>query len=122
MFVRKSTFHAMRAEKDAAIAALEKALRVRRKQVMTADARVADLQSRADRAELELDRLRSDFQQLILLTAGRVPPKLSPEFDKDPFAEVDRLVEYLTPDPEETVMVTDEIHEAVSPNDGSEGR
>lgn len=123
MFVRKSTFAAALAEKDGRIAALEKALRIRRKQVDAAETRVSDLQSRADRAELELDRLRSDYQQLILLTAGRVPPKLAPEFDRDPWREDPKqLVEYLTPDDDEAAMVLPNIHEAVTQDGSSEGR
>lgn len=60
--------------------------------------------NRRERAELELTRLQDDFKGLVALTAGRVPPKMAPEFTKDPWAEDARLPEtFLTP-PEEEIF------------------
>ena len=71
--------------------------------------------NRRERAELELTRLQDDFKGLVALTAGRVPPKISPEFTRDPWAEDGRLPEtFLTP-PEEEIF-GDEPEETVKDN------
>jgi hypothetical protein len=58
--------------------------------------------NRRERAELELNRLQDDFKGLVALTAGRIPPKMAPEFTKDLWAEDQRLPEtFLTPADEE---------------------
>lgn len=83
--------------------------------------RIAELESklaaetdRRERAELELARLNDDFRGLIALTAGRIPPKLAPEFDKDPFAEIeDQAVTFLSPDPDEVGIAGEEILRAL---------
>lgn len=55
--------------------------------------------NRRERAELELIRLQDDFKGLVSLTAGRIPPKMAPEFTKDLWKEDERLPEtFLTPD------------------------
>lgn len=54
--------------------------------------------NRRERAELDFQRQNEDFKSLVALTAGRVPPKMKPEFDKDPWEEDPRLPEtFLTP-------------------------
>ena len=70
--------------------------------VVKLEAQLAAETSRRERVELEHARLNDDFRGLIALTAGRVPPKVAPEFDKDPFAEDTRQpVTFLSPDPDE---------------------
>ncbi len=58
--------------------------------------------NRRERAELDLNRLQDDFKGLVALTAGRIPPKMAPEFTKDLWKEDERLPEtFLTPGDEE---------------------
>src|SRR5690348_17480314 len=58
--------------------------------------------ARRERAELDLDRQRDDFNALVRLTAGRVPPKQIPEFNKDIWKDDDSLPEvFLSPDEDE---------------------
>ncbi len=65
------------------------------------EAQLAAEVDRRERAELELARLNDDYRGLIALTAGRIPPKLAPEFDKDIFAEDTTQPEtFLSPDPD----------------------
>lgn len=74
---------------------------------------------RRERAELEFSRLQDDFKGLVALTAGRIPPKLTPQFDKDPWAEDNRLPEtFLTP-PEEEMYGSEA--EAMLPKTESDG-
>lgn len=69
--------------------------------------------NRRERAELELIRLQDDFKGLVALTAGRIPPKMAPEFTKDLWKEDERLPEtFLTPDAAE--MYGDEAEETQS--------
>ena len=57
---------------------------------------------RRERAELDLAKLRDDFNGLVHITSGRVPPRMAPEFDRDIFQEdTSRPETYLTPDPDE---------------------
>lgn len=66
------------------------------------EAQLAAEVNRRERAELDFQRLQDDFKGLVALTAGRVPPKMAPEFSKDPWKEDERLPEtFLTPDDEE---------------------
>lgn len=70
--------------------------------------------NRRERAELELSRLNDDFRGLIALTAGRIPPKLAPEFDKDLFEEDTRqAVTFLSPDPDDFGISGEEILQAI---------
>lgn len=74
------------------------------------EAQLAAETSRRERVELELARLNDDFRGLIALTAGRVPPKLAPEFDKDIFAEDEtKPVTFLSPDPDEVGISGEEV-------------
>jgi|SRR5882724_10221487 len=71
--------------------------------------------NRRERAELELNRLQDDFKGLVALTAGRIPPKMAPEFNKDPWKEDERLPEiFLTPD--DTELYGGAAEEALTPN------
>jgi hypothetical protein len=84
-------------------------------------------QTRSDKLELEKERYRQDFNELVLITAGRVPPRMSSMgLDRDPFAEREDLPEtYLTPDPDESGINIEQALKAMSetPADGgSEGR
>lgn len=84
-------------------------------------AQLAAEENRRERAELELERLRQDFNELTRLTAGRVPPKLAPEFDKDIFREDKTLPEiFLTPDPDEVGLTVDMAAELMAQTDGNE--
>jgi len=75
--------------------------------------------NRRERAELELARLQDDFKGLVALTAGRVPPRMKPEFERDPFAEDPKQLEtYLTPSEEETGMSIELAAEYQSKPDG----
>lgn len=66
--------------------------------------------NRRERAELDLARLQDDFKSLVALTAGRVPPRAAPEFDKDPYAEIEsQAVTFLSPDPDELGIRGEEI-------------
>jgi len=78
--------------------------------VATLVAQLAAEVDRRDRAELELSRLREDFNELVKLTSGRIPPKLAPDFGgKDPFGEDESIPEtFLTPDPDELEMAAGE--------------
>jgi hypothetical protein len=81
--------------------------------------------NRRERAELDLERLRQDFNELTRITAGRIPPKLAPEFTKDPWAEDKNQPEiFLTPDPEEIGISVDTAAELMAQTDGerTEGR
>lgn len=70
--------------------------------------------SRRERVELDYSRLNDDFRGLIALTAGRVPPKLAPQFDKDIFAEDEtQPVTFLSPDPDEQLVSGEEILRAL---------
>lgn len=77
-------------------------------------------QSRRERAELELDRTRQDFNELVRITAGRVPDRTrSLGLDKDPFAEVIGEDTYLTPDPDETVISLPELERRLAEDESS---
>lgn len=66
------------------------------------ETRAMNAENLVDLLRADLERLRQDFNELTRITAGRVPPKLSPEFTKDPFQEDRSLPEiFLTPDPDE---------------------
>lgn len=85
--------------------------------VATLEAQLAAETSRRERVELEYARLNDDFRGLIALTAGRVPPKVAPEFDRDPFAEDEsRPVTFLSPDPDDDVVDAEAILRSL--NDG----
>lgn len=90
------------------------------------EAKLSAEENRRERAELELERLRQDFNELTRLTAGRIPPKLAPEFDKDIFREDKNLPEiFLTPDPDEVGLSVDLAAELMAKTDGdqrAEGR
>lgn len=74
------------------------------------EAQLASETDRRERAELELARLRDDFKGLVAITAGRVPPKAAPEFDKDLYAEIEsQAVTFLSPDPDELGVNGEEI-------------
>ena len=82
--------------------------------------------NRRERVELDYARLNDDFRGLIALTAGRVPPKAAPEFDKDIFAEDEtQTVTFLSPDPDELGVRGEEIlrtlNEARQEDDGFRG-
>ena len=65
---------------------------------------------RAEKLELDHARLQDDFKSLVALTAGRIPPKAAPEFDKDIWAEDERQpVVYLSPDPDDIGISGEEI-------------
>ncbi len=71
--------------------------------------------NRRERAELELNRLQDDFKGLVALTAGRIPPKMAPEFTKDLWKEDERLPEtFLTPSDAE--MYGEEAEETQTQN------
>ena len=72
-------------------------------------AQLSSIQGRCDRAELELDRTKSDFHELVQITSGRVPPRLGqPLLDDDPFKEDERQIEvFLTPSPNEELGISD---------------
>lgn len=73
-------------------------------------AKLAAEESRRERAEVELSRLNDDFRGLVALTAGRIPPKLAPEFDKDLFRDDEsRPVTYLSPDPDGVGVDVEEV-------------
>jgi hypothetical protein len=81
-----------------------------REEVQEFKIRLALEEDRRQRAELELDRLRSDFQELVRITSGRVPPRMgTPLLDKDPFAEIKGGDEYLTPSEDEIVFTLPEL-------------
>jgi hypothetical protein len=81
-----------------------------REEVQELKIRLALEEDRRQRAELELDRLRSDFQELVRITSGRVPPRMgTPLLDHDPFAEVKGGDEYLTPSEDEIVLTLPEL-------------
>ena len=74
------------------------------------EAQLAAETDRRERAELDLARLSADFKSLVALTAGRIPPKAAPEFDKDPFAEIEsQAVTFLSPDPDELGVNGEEV-------------
>lgn len=76
----------------------------------TLEVQLAAETSRRERVELEYARLNDDFRGLIALTAGRVPPRVAPEFDRDPFAEDEsRAVTFLSPDPDEELVDAEAI-------------
>ena len=79
-------------------------------------AQLSSIQGRCDRAELELDRTKADFHELVQITAGRVPPRMgSPLMDDDPFKEDIRQVEvFLTPSPDEVGDVIEDALEKMS--------
>ncbi len=71
-------------------------------QIAKLEAQLAAETNRRERVELEFARLNDDFRSLVALTAGRVPPKIAPQFDRDPFAEDEtQSVTYLSPDPDD---------------------
>lgn len=80
-------------------------------EVAALGSQLSALQGRCDRAELELDRTKADFHELVLITAGRVPPRLGqPLLDVDPFAEDEKQLEvFLTPRAEETGDVIEDV-------------
>ena len=74
------------------------------------EAQLAAETDRRERAELDLARLSADFKSLVAPTAGRIPPKAAPEFDKDIWAEDERQpVVYLSPDPDDIGISGEEI-------------
>ena len=74
------------------------------------EAQLAAEMDRRERAELDLARLNADFKSLVALTAGRIPPKAAPEFDKDLWAEDKNLpTVFLSPDPDELGISGEEI-------------
>lgn len=73
--------------------------------------------ARREKAELELERLQMDFRALAQ-KAG--PSRVKAEFDKDPFAEDERLpIVFLSPDPE-TELGINLRPEFMSPPDGKD--
>ncbi len=65
---------------------------------------------RRERVELDYAKLQDDFKGLVHVTSGRVPPRMSPEFDKDIFAEdTSRPETFLTPDPDEIGINVEEL-------------
>jgi hypothetical protein len=81
-----------------------------REEVQELKIRLALEEDRRQRAELEFDRLRSDHQELVRITVGRVPPRMgTPLLDKDPFAEIQGGDEYLTPSEDEMVLNLPEL-------------
>ncbi len=74
------------------------------------EAQLAAEVDRRERAELDLAKLQDDFKGLVAVTSGRIPPRLSPEFDRDIFAEdTSRPETFLTPDPDEVGINVEEI-------------
>lgn len=85
-----------------------------RVEIATLQAKLDAETSRRERLELEHARLNDDFRGLIALTAGRIPPKVSPEFDRDPYAEdTTQAVTFLSPDPDADVVDPEEILRAL---------
>lgn len=78
-------------------------------------------EAQVDILRADLERMREDFNELTRITAGRVPPKLSPEFTKDPFQEDRSLPEiYLTPDPDDIDLTVEQAQELMAQTDGAE--
>ncbi len=89
--------------------------------LMNAEARIRHMDNEADMQRAEIERLRQDFNELSRLTAGRIPPKLAPEFNKDLWAEDKSLPEiFLTPDPDEVGLTVEEAAELMAQTDGDE--
>lgn len=90
-------------------------LRIKAAKLETALAAEVD---RRDRAELDLSRLQDDYKRVISETVGRIPPKLSPEFDKDIFAEdTSRPETFLTPHPDEIGIDAEAILRDINASD-----
>lgn len=93
---------------------LNESVRAMEVELATVKAQLDSEKSRRERVELEYSRLNDDFRGLIALTAGRVPPKIAPEFDKDLFAEDTRQpVVFLSPDPDEPGIDGEAILQAI---------
>jgi hypothetical protein len=89
-------------------------------------AKLSAEENRRERAELELSRLQDDFKGLVHITAGRVPPRLAPDFGgEDPYREDTSLPEtFLTPDPELLEMADGEaaVEQVAQAHGGTERR
>lgn len=95
MFVTKKRYFELQFSTERRIWALEGEKKV-------LETRLELEKSERERLQLEFDRLQEDFKSLVALTAGKVPPKLKPEFDRDPFQEDTRLPEvFLSPGEDE---------------------
>ena len=84
-------------------------------ELATLKAQLAAETTRRERAELDLARLNDDFRGLVALTAGRIPPKLAPQFEKDLWAEdTTQPVTFLSPDPDAEAVSGEEIIRALN--------
>ena len=89
---------------------LRDALQAHEIELATVKAQLSAETTRREKAELDLERLNDDFRGLVALTAGRIPPKLAPDFEKDPWAEDERQpVTFLSPDPDADTVSGEEI-------------